>query len=187
MKTIFYLVASIFLLGTVVPLNARNDFIKNKTAPNQITYHATGSFQPIAGSSTFLKGTLQYNDTTGAVQAFAFNVPLYSFNDDYPSGATNSFIAWLGAANFFPEMSFQSSKIKQDGDHLIIQGQLYYRGKYSPVTIHATRDTRENDIQLLGEFTMDTHDYLPLFVPAYLVPSNISFSFEANFDKPQAS
>jgi polyisoprenoid-binding protein YceI len=89
-----------------------------------------------AGSSSQLRGSIEYDDTTLVIESFSFEVPLFSFISDYGS---YNYIAAIGGASTFPYMSFESSKIEQDGKNLVMKGTLYYRGMYRPITIEARR------------------------------------------------
>ena len=149
---------------------------------NQMYYRVSGAMpRPIAGFSQQFSATIEYDDTTGVIESFEFDVFLYSFIDQYPAGST-PFLARLGAANMFPTMSFESNKVKQEGNELKIRGSLYFRGMYQPLTIQAVRSEKGGMIYLSGVFTLDTRDYFMFPSPPYYIPPHVEFSFEAVFE-----
>ncbi len=140
------------------------------------------SARPIQGSSNQITGEIEYDDTTSVIEELEFEVFLNSFMDDFNFSNT-TFIAWLGNAFRFPEMSFESQRIEQDGDKLKINGTLYFRGEYRSVLINATKSENESIIQLDGDFTVYPRDYISLVSPRYRLPPRVEFQFIMNFNK----
>jgi len=182
MKTIIKLFGLFLLTATFQPVLTA----QYQPQPNQFTQISYRvpyvSARPIQGSSNQINGEIEYDDTTGVIEELEFEVFLYSFMDDFNFG-NNTFIAWLGNAFRFPEMSFESQRIEQDGNKLKINGTMFFRGEYRSVLINATQNENEDIIQLNGNFTIYPRDYISLVSPRYRLPPRVEFQFTMNFDK----
>lgn len=182
MKTIVKIL-SLFLLVGAMQTTATAQDKPQKGLTTQISYYVPYvAAQPIRGTSDHLRGEIDYDDTTGVINELNFEVFLNTFIDDFNVGAT-SYIAWLGNVYRFPEMSFSSNSIKEDGDELQISGTLYFRGEYRATTIHAKRSEDDELIQLRGNFTIYPRDYASLISPYYRAPSRVEFQLNMNFPK----
>jgi polyisoprenoid-binding protein YceI len=134
---------------------------------------------PAAGSSNQLRGSIEYDDTTLVIEKFSFYVPLFSFISDYGS---YNYIAAIGGASTFPYLSFESTKIEQDGKNLLMKGSLYYRGMYRPITIQAKRTEEKTEFYVSGNFMINIRDYY-LFSGGLGIPSYMNIHFRMAFDK----
>lgn len=181
MKTILKISSLVLLLATIQISAVAQDKPQNQIT--KISYNVpSGTPYPLSGSSNQLFGEIEYDDTTGVIENFSFEVFLNSFIDDY-AVRPNSFIAWLGGASVFPNMSFESNRIKVNDDVLDITGRFYFRGQYRSVNIQAKRFEDENQMQFQGQFTIYPRDYVTVISPYYRLPSRVNFDFNINFAK----
>ncbi|MBK7873209.1 MAG: YceI family protein [Saprospiraceae bacterium] len=171
MKTkIFKSVMTSFVLLTTVTLSF-----------SQINYSASsGYYYPNTGTSNQLSATIDYDDTTGVINSFEFDVFLFSFLNT--QGSFNM-IAWLGGADYFPSMEFKSRSIDQEGEDLTIKGSLYFRGRYMPVTIYAEREEDKNQFTINGKFRIATSDFIKFVSPRRGIPTYLNMDFSVTFDK----
>lgn len=134
---------------------------------------------PAAGISSQLRGSIEYDDTTLVVAHFSFDVPLFSFVSDF---GTYNYIAAIGAASTFPYLRFESSKIEQEGENLVMKGTLEYRGMNRPITIAAKRIDGKKEFYVAGDFIVNIRDYF-MFSSGFGLPSYMNIEFRMVFDK----
>ena len=167
------LVASLTIQAFPINASAQGQY-------NEMTYRIPSASYQAEGSSSRVSASLEYDDTTHALQSLDIEVPLYSFLNKY--GGSYNYIAAYGGAASFPWMRFESSRVEEKGDQVEIRGTLYFRGEYRPITITATRQEDKGTLNLYGDFRIHLRDYF-MFAPAnYRIPSFIDVNFNLVFD-----
>lgn len=178
-KLLLSLVLSFLIYGflAIIPENTA------LAQATQMSYNiSSGPFYPVSGSTNQLEAKIDYNDSTHTLNAFDFEVYLHSFVNNL---GNQNLLAALGAASFYPYMSFESRRIKEESDQLVINGTLYFRGIYNPVTLYAQRNDNNDSIKLNGEFTLNVRDYYPMATPLNRLPTYVNLNFQATFDKAE--
>lgn len=147
---------------------------------NTMSYKIPNLYYQADGKTTQLEATVEYDDTTHVIQGLNWEVNLLSFINTY--GGTYNYIAAYGNASVYPWMQFESKKVKDKGDKVQIQGTLYYRGEYRPLTIVANKVIEDNQLYLYGDFTISLREYYMLNPVSIRIPPYISMNFNFVFN-----
>lgn len=177
MKTRFLFSLLATLLIAVLPI--KEAIAQDYSPVSQMNYRiSSGYHYPNEGTTSQLDATIDYNDTTGVINSLDFEVYLFSFQNRIGNG---NILAWLGAADYFPNMSFESRSVEETEDELVIKGTLYFRGRYSPVTIQAERRNEDNVMILDGRFTITVSDYIMFVGGRPELPTYVNMDFNMIF------
>jgi hypothetical protein len=164
-----------FLSMQVLPV-----LVAGQGSYNEMTYEIPSAYYQAAGRSSQLSAMVEYDDTTHVIEAVEMEVPLFSFVNNY--GGSYNYIAAFGNGANFPWMRFESNNIKDNGETIEIQGTLYFRGDYRPLTITANRKEDKGQLYLYGDFRLNLRDYFLLAPANFRVPPYIDMTFNLVFD-----
>lgn len=112
--------------------------------------------EPNAGRSDEIMATLNYNESTGMLDSFSFEVVISSFYNTI--GVYNVLDRdrdRLNRPEPFPKLSFKSETIKLKRGEFVIKGLLSYYEQRIPTTIIVSQKEENNYIQFFGNFSLN--------------------------------
>jgi len=154
-----------------------------KRAESSMTYRLVHPLHKIEATSKEVNYRLEADAHAKKINSVTAEVDVISFD----SGNSNrdSHAMEVIDAITFPEASFSSTSIVQNGDSLNVAGKLTFHGVTRDIQIPTAPIWSENGLRVVGEFDVSLTDYKIerpslLFIP---VGDTLRFSFVAVFDK----
>ncbi len=154
-KIIFFCI--VFFVAT--RLFAQNNVqLTNDFKSTSITFRLGHPAHTTVGKSNELQIKIEYNFQTNEVTKAIAQVRVKSFN----SGNSNrdSHAMELIEADKYPFAKFRSTKIVNNGDDLIIYGDLTFHNVTRNITINAKKKVLNDKIEITGNFaiSLDQHN-----------------------------
>ena len=122
-----------------------------------ITYHMVHPMHSWDGVSNQIDGVVQFDDKTRQITKVALVSKVSSF--DSKSSNRDSHMMEVTEAIKYPNVSFVSSSIKEDGDNLDVIGVIVFHGVSKEIKFKAKRETVNKQTQVSGEFIVLLEDF----------------------------
>lgn len=143
---------SAFYSNNPVIKNARVD--KSKTT---ISYHMVHPMHSWDGVSKAVEGVVQYEEKTFILNKVAIVVKVSSFDSE--NSNRDSHMMEVTEAIKYPNVSFVSRSIKDDGMNLEINGDINFHGVIKSIIFKGTKKQVGNHIKVTGEFPILIEDF----------------------------
>lgn len=122
-----------------------------------ISYSMKHPMHEWEGVSKDVNAVIVYNKTSKTVDQVVVSVKVDGFDSGNSNRDSHALEVLEGLK--FPKVTFVSTKIKPNGNNLIIDGNLTFHGIVKPITILVNRKDATNKISFNGKFDVLLSDY----------------------------
>jgi polyisoprenoid-binding protein YceI len=124
---------------------------------SSITYAMKHPLHSWEGTSKEINSVILTDAGRNTISQAAVSVKISSF--DSQNANRDSHCLEVTDAIKYPNISFASTSIKQEGNMLDITGKLTFHGVTKEITLKATKETINNKISVTGNFSVNMKDY----------------------------
>ncbi|MEJ5286619.1 MAG: hypothetical protein CH6_1885 [Candidatus Kapaibacterium sp.] len=168
------LLVLIFLTSNI--LYSQTKIVSNITNKSKISYELRHPAHDVIGTSNQLQVKIELDVQTNKIVNAIAQVKVNTFN----SGNSNrdSHAMELIEALKYPYTKFRSTKIVDNGDSLIIYGDLTFHGITKNITIYAKKSLLNNIMKIDGKFAISLDAFNVERPKLLFVPSEEYLRFE---------
>lgn len=150
-------------------------------AGSYIQYNMEHPLHSWDAKSASPKCIMVYDDESSKIEAVAVVAAVKSF-DSGNSNRDSHAIEVLEALKY-PNVTFSSTGVTDEGDKLSVKGNLNFHGVSRPLTFSAQKKTDKSTVTVSGDFTinMKDHDVDPPSLMSVKTRENIKLSFRMVF------
>lgn len=154
----FFLLWILWVLGICVQAQESSQikFFADKSQ-SSISYAMKHPLHSWEGTSKEINSVILADKNKETITQAAVSVKISSF--DSQNANRDSHTIEVTDAIKYPNISFASSSIKQDGYKLQITGRLTFHGVGKEITIDAEKKMVNNKAEITGNFTVNMKDY----------------------------
>lgn len=157
MKSALSLSVLIFLVIFVQAQEpAQVKFFADKSQ-STITYSMKHPLHSWEGTSKEINSVILADKNKGTITQAAVSVKISSF--DSQNANRDSHTIEVTDAIKYPNISFASTSIKQEGDNLQVAGKLTFHGVAKDITINAEKKIVSNKVEITGSLSVNMKDY----------------------------
>lgn len=173
MKIKIYLLLVIIISKT---LNAQTIILENQQKSSIISYELRHPAHDVKGTSKDLQVKIEYDTAKKQIINAIAQVKVSTFS----SGNSNrdSHAMELIEALKYPLAKFKSTKIVDNGNNLIIYGNLTFHGVTKNITINASKSTDTKYLSIKGNFAISLDEFQVERPKLLFVPSEEYLKFE---------
>ena len=148
----------LFLLSTSIQAqeSPQVKFYADKSQ-SLITYAMNHPLHSWEGTSKEINSVILADKNKEIISQSAVSVKISSF--DSQNANRDSHTIEVTDAIKYPNISFSSTSIKQDGDNLQITGKLTFHGISKEMTINAIKKIVNNKLEVSGNFSVNMKDF----------------------------
>jgi polyisoprenoid-binding protein YceI len=184
MKYLFALTAIVFLLinkpgiGQTIKINGD----KSKST---ISYDMVHPLHQWTGTSKDLTSIIVLDQAKNEIVQVAVKAKVASF--DSQNANRDSHMIEVSEGLKFPDVTFVSNKIQNNGDQLTVTGTINFHGVGKAVTLTCNRKDSKNDIQVSGTFRVKLTDFniSPPSLLAVSTEDEFGISFQVIYPLPK--
>ena len=157
MKSLFpLLILSVLSIWVKAQESSQVKFFADKSQ-SSITYAMKHPLHSWEGTSKEINSVILADKNKETISQAAVSVKISSF--DSQNANRDSHTIEVTDAIKYPNISFASSSIKQDGNKLQVTGKLTFHGVSKEITINAEKKTVNNKAEITGNFSVNMKDY----------------------------
>lgn len=124
---------------------------------SKVTYAMKHPMHDWEGVSKDVNAVIVYNNATKNVDQVVVSLKVDSFDSGNSNRDSHALEVLEGLK--FPKVTFVSTKIKPNGNTLVIDGNLTFHGVSKPITISVNRNDAANKLSFDGKFDVLLSDY----------------------------
>ncbi|MDZ7934868.1 MAG: YceI family protein [Emticicia sp.] len=149
---------------------------------SKVTYAMKHPMHEWEGVSKDVNAVIVYNKSTKTVNQVVVSLKVDSFDSGNSNRDSHALEVLEGLK--IPKVTFVSTKIKSNGNNLIIDGNLTFHGIVKPITISLNRKDATNNISFDGKFDVLLSDYKVDRPSLFGVKTEdiVNLKFNLNFD-----
>ncbi|MFZ9662186.1 MAG: YceI family protein [Chitinophagaceae bacterium] len=154
------LILIIFCFTILNTIAVTKPVIKNSKidkSKSTITYHMVHPMHNWDGVSKAVEGIVQYEEKSFILNKVAIVVKVSSFDSE--NSNRDSHMMEVTEAIKYPNVSFVSKSIKDDGTNLEINGDINFHGITKAILMKAQKKQIANHITVTGEFPILIEDF----------------------------
>lgn len=149
MKNIGLVIFCIFAFSSFRTVQEPRKIFANAKG-SSLTYHMEHPLHKWDASAKSFKCVITYNDATKKINSVAVVAKVGQF--DSGNASRDSHAIEVLEALKFPDVTFVSNDVKQEGEQLIINGKLTFHGVSKALQVKATRKDSETFFTVSGKF-----------------------------------
>ncbi len=157
MKSLLSLLILILLSSWVSAQESPQVKFYAEKSQSSITYAMKHPLHSWEGTSKDVNSVILADKNRKTITQAAVSVKISSF--DSQNANRDSHTIEVTDAIKYPNISFASSSIKQEGDNLQITGKLTFHGVSKEITINAEKKFVNNKAEITGNFSVNMKDY----------------------------
>lgn len=156
-KILLFILGIILVMQSFAIPNLDIKTLKIDNRNSSIMYHMVHPLHSWDGVSKQIDGVIQVDDKTRQVVKVALVAKVFSF--DSKNSNRDSHMMEVTEAIKYPNVSFVSSTIKEDGDNLEVIGTIVFHGVSKEVKFKAKREIINKQTQVSGDFIILLMDF----------------------------
>jgi len=157
MKLFIFLFAIILTSTIANPQNPASTKLYCDKSNSIITYSMNHPLHSWTGTSKDVSSIIITDEKREFISQVAVSVKISSF--DSKNANRDSHAIEVTEALKYPNITFNSKSIKQDGDKLSVEGTLSFHGINKDISFEAEKSLTRNKIQVKGGFEIKMTDY----------------------------
>jgi polyisoprenoid-binding protein YceI len=122
-----------------------------------LTYHMVHPLHSWTGTSNDVQGVLQYDDAAKKVSKVAILAKVSSF--DSKNSNRDSHMLEVTEALKYPNVSFSSTSVSENGNHLVVKGLLTFHGVAKEISFNADQQQVKGQKVVDGSFTVQLDQF----------------------------
>lgn len=154
--SLLFVTFSILNLTVIFRAQAQVKIYADKSK-SSITYAMKHPLHSWEGTSTEVNSVIVASEDKSMISQAAVSVKIASFDSQNANRDSHMIEATDGIK--YPNISFVSTSIKQEGTTLDITGKLTFHGVAKDISIMAEKGTEDSKIRITGNFTVNMKDY----------------------------
>ncbi len=157
MKKIKVMAGVLLLGGLFFGFVADKRKISADTGSSYIAYTMEHPLHNWDARSAAVRCIMVYDGDAGKIEAVAVVAPVKSFDSGNTNRDSHAIEVLEGLK--YPNVTFSSTSVTDDGSRLQVKGNLNFHGVTQPVSFSAVRKTEKGIMNVSGDFAVNMTDY----------------------------